>query len=454
MLRQPHDHIILKYDKQLPRYTSYPTAPHFNSEVNGDVYADWLKSLPAQETISLYIHIPFCRKMCWFCGCHTKITQRYDPVEDYAVVLEREIRIVGDLLREKNCKVSHIHFGGGSPTILLPATFERVMKTIREEFVINADAEIAIEVDPRNVNEEKISTYAKAGINRASIGVQDFNREVQLAINREQPFDLVQDCVNLFRKFGIHNINLDFIYGLPKQTVEMVKKNIDYAMLLKPSRIALFTYAHVQWKKKHMRLIDEKDLPDSASKIAMYREAAKKLEQEGYFSIGLDHFAKGDDAMAAAFREKKLKRNFQGYSTDTANSLIGFGTSAISYLPLGYAQNTLDAEEYKKNILSGKFAVVKGIKISEDDMVRKKVIDELMCYMEVDLTRVCDSLGLSQNYFESEIAALAELEKDGLVEIENNVIKINPTTPQISRVVSSIFDKFFRADAKKHSGVV
>lgn len=453
MFGKIEDCTILKYDNQIPRYTSYPTAPHFTSEINGNVYSGWLKALPDQETLSLYIHIPFCQQLCWYCGCYTKVTQRYAPVEDYAHILAREIRLVGELLQGKNHQVSHIHFGGGSPTILLPDTFEHLMKTIKGEFKIAADAEIAIEVDPRNVNEEKISVYAQSGINRVSIGVQDFNREVQLAINREQSFDLVYDCIKLFRKHGIENINLDLIYGLPKQTVEMVRKNIDYAMLLNPSRIALFAYAHVQWKKKHMRLIDENDLPDSLSRIAMYKIAAEKLQQEGYLSIGLDHFAKADDSMAQSLKNEKLKRNFQGYSTDTANSLIGFGASAISYLPFGYAQNSLDFDEYKKNILSEKLPIIKGIEISAEDKMRKRIIDELMCYLEVDLKPICQSFNLPENYFEKEIELLQNLKKDGLVRIKNNVIKINLKSPQICRVVSSVFDKFLKPSDQKHSKI-
>lgn len=444
---------ILKYDQQVPRYTSYPTAPHFNSTVNGKVYIDWLKSLPNKEIISLYIHIPFCQQLCWYCGCYTKATKRYAPVEDYAHILAQEIRIIGNLLRQKNCQVSHIHFGGGSPTILLPDTFEHLMKVIRSEFEIKKDAEIAIEIDPRTVNEEKIATYARSGINRISIGVQDFNYEVQKAINREQSFDVVYDCIKLFRRFHINNINLDLIYGLPKQTVEMVKKNIDFSMLLNPSRIALFAYAHVQWKKKHMRLIDENDLPSGEIKIAMYQEAAKKLNKEGYFSIGLDHFSKAKDSMEQAFREKELKRNFQGYSTDNANCIIGFGASSISYLPGGYAQNTLDFEEYKKNILHQELPVIKGIATDKDDKIRKKIIDELMCYMEVDLSKICEESDLPKNFFNEEVKSLKDLEIDGLIIVKNNKIKINPLAPQISRVVSSFFDKFFKPDAQRHSKI-
>ena len=295
-------------------------------------------------------------------------------------MLAKEIRIAGNLLRDKDNKIACLHFGGGSPTILATNDFEYLISVIKDEFTISSDTEIAIEVDPRNVNEEKIASYAKAGINRVSIGVQDFSHDVQLAVNREQSFDLVYNCVRLFRKYGINNINLDLIYGLPKQTIEGIKKNIDYSMLLKPDRIALFAYAHVKWMKRQMQLINEEDLPDEAARVIMYKVAAEKLRQENYVAIGLDHFAKNDDPMTLALKSRRLKRNFQGYSTDNANSTIGFGISAISHLQFGYAQNTLDFEQYKNNILTSKFATAKGIYTGDDEILRKKIIDEIMCY--------------------------------------------------------------------------
>lgn len=445
--------IILKYDRQTPRYTSYPTAPHFGSEVNHQTYESWLKELPCAENLSLYFHIPFCKQLCWYCGCYTKATQRYAPVEDYVHILMREVKIVSEILGTKKPHVSHIHFGGGSPTILHKDTFKDLMNSIRSEFSITPNSEIAIEVDPRNLGEDDIGNYAKHGVNRVSIGVQDFNHEVQLAINREQSFDLVYDCVKLFRKHGVDDINLDLIYGLPKQTVEMVEKNIDYSLLLKPQRIALFSYAHVKWMKKHMRLISEEDLPSAQTKIEMYSAAANKLNNAGYASIGLDHFAKAENSMSIAKNNRQLKRNFQGYSTDSGSSIIAFGASAISCLPQGYLQNTLDFDEYKTNILNNKLPVKKGIKISQDDKIRKKIIDEIMCYLEVNLDEICNSFELKEGYFASELEALEELEKDGLIEIRKNKIIVNQSSPQVSRIVASFFDKYLQEDNKKHSRI-
>ncbi len=444
---------ILKYDRQTPRYTSYPTAPHFKEQIDHEIYASWLKKLPAEENLSLYFHIPFCKQLCWYCGCYTKATQRYAPVEDYLHLLMREIKIVGDLLGQKKYHVSHIHFGGGSPTILHRDSFRNLMNVIKSQFDIILKAEIAIEVDPRNIGEDDIKNYVEQGVNRVSIGVQDFNREVQLAINREQSFDEVYECVRLFKKYGVEDINLDLIYGLPKQTVEMVQKNIDYSLLLKPQRIALFSYAHVQWMKKHMRLIKEEDLPAAEIKIAMYQVAAKKLNEENFVSIGLDHFAKAKNSMAIAKKNHQLKRNFQGYSTDSGDSIIAFGASAISHLPQGYVQNSLNLEEYKKQILSEKLPVKKNIETSREDKIRKKIIDEIMCYLETDLNKICDVFDLEKNYFAAEINALSQLEKDGLVRICKNKITVNSSFPQIVRIVASFFDKYLAEDNKRHSRV-
>lgn len=446
--------LLLKYLGNFPRYTSYPTAPNFSDKVSGETYKNWLKNLPKNHNISLYFHIPFCQQMCWYCGCFTTVTKRYAPIENYVRTLIDEFRLVADLLSEKNLQVTHIHFGGGSPTMLLPQDFSEIMQEIRQHFTITNTAEIAIEIDPRNVNQEKITTYAKEGINRASLGIQDFNSDVQKAINREQSFDTVYDCVKMLRASGIQNINFDLIYGLPEQTVEMVKKNIDFSLLMNPSRIALFGYAHVKWKKKQMRLIKDEDLPNEEQRILMFSKASKKLEEAGFFSIGLDHFVKKDDSMFQAFLDEKLKRNFQGYSSDNADILLGFGASSISYLGDGYAQNTVDFEQYKKAIFSKNFAITKGISLSDQDKIRKKIIDELMCYLEVDLAKICDEFSLPKNYFDREIANLEPLKADGLVRSKNLKIKINLAAPQISRVVCSIFDQYFIPEQQKYSRAV
>lgn len=445
--------LLLKYDGNFPRYTSYPTAPHFSENFSYKTYQSWLKDLPPKQSLSLYFHIPFCDELCWYCGCFTTITKRYQPISNYLEILLQEIELIADLLKEKNHKVSHIHFGGGSPTIISSSDFQNLMQKIADSFSFAKNAEIAIEIDPRNINEEKIKTYAESGINRASIGVQDFNLEVQKAINRQQSFEVVKNCVDLLRKYQINNINFDLIYGLPKQTIEDVRKNIESSLLLNPSRIALFAYAHVKWKKKQMRLINESDLPDAKSRILMYDLAAKNLLEAGFTSIGLDHFAAIDDSMSEFLNSKKLKRNFQGYSSDQGNFIIGFGVSAIGYLEHGYVQNSVDFNEYKEAVLAKELPIKKGLKLSKNDQIRKRIIDDLMCYFSSNLGKVISDFNLSQNYFDPELLRLKDLQKDGFVVLEDGILKVNKKFPQIIRVVCAAFDEYFGHGENRHSKI-
>lgn len=452
-LNDVSEQLILNYEGQFPRYTSYPTAPHFSTGINATTYSQWLSALPAQDSLSLYIHIPFCQQLCWYCGCYTKITNKEAAVEEYIKVLMQEITLVATLPPPQSLYVTHIHFGGGSPTLLAPQLFLNLMRSIREAFSVAHHAEIAIEVDPRTVNEEKISAYASALVNRISIGAQDFNLDVQQAINREQPFELVQSCINLFKQYGINNINLDLMYGLPKQTIASIKNNIEAVFLLNPSRVAFFAYAHVHWMKKHMQLIQEENLPNDISRIEMFGLASEQLKQEGYLPIGLDHFAKPTDTMALALNAKTLNRNFQGYSVESASHLIGLGASSISQLSNRYAQNTSDLKQYKSNILNHILPIVRGIEISLEDQLRKAIIDDIMCYLEVDLKKQCTAFNYPFNYFDSELRSLDNLVKDGLVSINDYVIQIHPKARQVTRVVSSYFDRFFKSHTQKHSRI-
>ncbi len=450
-LNDVSEQLILNYEGQYPRYTSYPTAPHFSPEINGAIYAQWLQTLPSQDKLSLYIHIPFCRQLCWYCGCSTKITNNDVSIAAYIKVLKKEIALVASFLSSKNHCVTHIHFGGGSPTLLSPQLFLDLMNTIHAAFNVENHAEIAIEIDPRTVNEEKINAYATAHVNRVSIGAQDFNREVQQAINREQSFKLVQSSISLFHQYNINNINLDLIYGLPKQTIESIKNNIEAVFLLNPSRIALFAYAHIHWMKKHMRLIQEEHLPDDATRIEMFSVANEQLKQGGYLPIGLDHFAKPTDSMTQALNTKTLKRNFQGYSVETAPHLIGLGTSSVSQLNNGYVQNTSDLRHYKNTVLSNRLPITRGIALSIEDRLRKRIIEHIMCYLEVDLKTQCTLFHYPLDYFAQELRSLDPLVNDGLVSITNGIIRIHPKARQITRVVSSYFDRFFKNQAQQHS---
>ena len=443
---------ILSYNKQVPRYTSYPAAPYFTADVNAETYIKWLKELPEDTTLSLYFHIPFCPKMCWYCGCHTKVTNRYAPVEDYVHLLKREIRLISDLLKHRH-SVTHIHFGGGSPTILQPDDFTIIMEEVREHFTIDEQAEIAIELDPRNVTEEKVIAYAKQGVNRSSLGVQDFHEDVQEAVNRVQPFDVVYDSVKLLKKYGIDHLNVDLMYGLPNQTLESIKENISYTMLLKPERISFFGYAHVPWMKKQMRLIDEEALPDSEERLIMFQEATKHLEESGYLSIGLDHFVRKGDSMEIALNEGTLRRSFQGYTTDHADALIGFGASSIGKLPQGYVQNVAYNKDYQDAMMSGVPAIVKGIALSEEDKIHQHIIEQLMCELKVDIAEICTLYKIDTQKFDEAFTSLLPLQKDGLINVSETKITVKSEAKQIVRVVCAAFDQFRAVQEKRHSQV-
>ena len=446
--------LAAKYDLRVPRYTSYPTAPHFTPAVGGERYGRWLAELPADAELSLYLHIAYCAEMCWFCGCHTKITQKYAPVADYMDALWREIDMVAAQV-PRRMTVRHIHFGGGSPTILTPEDFVRTVQSMRDRFDVKADAEVAVELDPRTADQAYVEAMARSGVTRASIGVQDFNDDVQKAINRIQPYAVTEQVIRWLREAGVPDINMDLIYGLPYQTIESLRHTIDLAAAFSPKRIALFGYAHVPWMKKHQRLIPEAALPNGEERWAQYEMAERRLvEEHGYVAIGLDHFARADDELAIALREKRMHRNFQGYTTDEAPVLIGFGASGIGSLPQGYVANEGTIHAYKDLIRAGTFATARGVPVSDDDRLRRAVIERLMCDLEIDLDAVAARFGQSGAVFEPELAALAGMRDDGICTIDGRRITITDDGRPLVRAVCAAFDKYLKAGEQRHSKAV
>lgn len=439
--------ILLKYDKLVPRYTSYPTAPHFQPGFGGADYARWLADLPESAKLSLYLHVPFCPKLCWFCGCHTKITRRYAPVEEYAGLLKREIEMTAAAIGPGKRIVSHVHFGGGSPSMLAPADFGALCDALRACFDIAPHAEIAVEIDPRQSGEAKIATYAKHGVNRASFGVQDFDAEVLAAVNRQQPFHCTYEAVKTCRDYGIDGINMDFMYGLPHQTVDTMRRAMDYAAGMAPDRIALFGYAHVPWMKKHMRLIPEQALPDAPARLDLFAAAAETLEAAGYVRVGIDHFARPEDSLARALREGSLRRNFQGYTDDGADALLGFGSSAIGRLPQGYVQNTIHNPQYKDRIAADDFAVEKCRPLTAEDRLRAAIIERLMCLMEADIPALLEETGFPPDFLDRELDSLAPMTQDGLVRIDGEK-RISVLDAHAARPACAAFDSYLGAAAE------
>lgn len=419
--------------EQIPRYTSYPTAPNFHENVDGNLSQNLTSQLQSKDILSLYFHIPFCRQLCWFCGCHTKIVNGYTPIKQYMELLKQEVIMQANYSGANIVK--YMHFGGGSPTIIEPDDFTNFMNVLWSNYNILDDAEIAIEIDPRTINKEKILSYATNGVNRASLGVQDFNQQVQRAINRHQSYDLVKNVIEKLHNANINEINLDLIYGLPFQTLETIKKTIDYTLKLDPNRISLFGYAHVPWMKKHQELIPTEALPNPEQRMEMFDFACDYLTKNGYVSIGLDHFVKPDDSLAIAQEEQKLQRNFQGYTIDRADALLGFGVSSISTLPTAYLQNTPNYREYVASIENGDLPIARGIELTNDDIKRREIIMSIMCGLK---TKVC------ANEFATELASLALLIKQGIVNYKDGFLIMNKKEHHQFRKVASKFDTYLK----------
>ena len=429
--------LLNRYDRRVPRYTSYPTAPHFHAGIGAETYRRWLSGIDGETPLSLYFHVPFCKEMCWYCGCHTKIVRRYQPVGDYAAVMAAEIALVAAEIPAQ-APVTHIHWGGGTPTILSAADCAHLMDRVRALFRLRPDAEVAVEMDPRTVTEDRVAALADAGVNRASLGVQDLNDHVQRAINRIQPYDMNARVVEMLRAAGIDRINFDLMYGLPYQNVADVERTVDLAVRLRPDRLAVFGYAHVPWMKTHQKMIPEDALPGAEQRFEQAEAAAARLVAHGYRRIGLDHFALEDDAMTDALDAGRLRRNFQGYTTDPARALIGFGASSIGALPEGYVQNAAPLRQYAEAVRRGQLPVVKGIALNDDDRMRRDIIERLMCDLSVDLDRIARENSMPMRQFAGELAALAQMAQDGLVEIEGKTIRITEFGRPLMRTVLSL----------------
>ncbi|MEL6477503.1 MAG: oxygen-independent coproporphyrinogen III oxidase [Pseudomonadota bacterium] len=437
--------------RQVPRYTSYPTAPHFNPAFRAETYAGWLSSLDPAEPVSLYLHVPFCKQLCWYCGCNMKLASRAAPIVQYAATLMEEIKLLKRHLPGR-MTVSHLHWGGGTPTTLPPDVLARIMEMIRADFDFLDGAELAIESDPRHLSSEMIRRIGHLGFTRASFGVQEFDPKVQAAINRIQPPDMVQTAVEGLRDAGVGGINFDLIYGLPHQTVASLLESIRLSVAMQPDRIAIFGYAHVPWMAKKQRLIDAAALPDTEDRLDQAQAASAALSRSGYVPIGLDHFALPTDAMAAAVRDGTLHRNFQGYTTDQAETLLGLGASSIGRTPWGYVQNISETGAWAKAIDAGTLPAAKGILVSPEDRLRGYVIERLMCFGEADLVAAADRFGAAPDWFlDTVVDSLDTLRADGLIMFEDGVVQVTDIGAPLVRVVASAFDRFFTATKDRHA---
>ncbi|TIS86039.1 oxygen-independent coproporphyrinogen III oxidase [Mesorhizobium sp.] len=445
--------LAARLGENVPRYTSYPTAPHFHAGVDAAVYRGWLEALESGDEISLYLHIPYCDKLCWFCACHTKQTRHYEPVTAYLRSLHAEIATIAGLVSGK-VRVRAIHFGGGSPTMLKPDDMVALGAVLQDSFDFLLDAKISVEIEPNDMDEARLDALAEIGMTRASLGVQDFDPKVQKAINREQSFLQTKAVVDGVRLRGVGSVNLDLLYGLPHQTKESVCSTVAQALTLEPDRMALFGYAHVPWFKKHQTMIDEAWLPGPAERFAQSQLAARAIVDKGYEAIGLDHFAKPGDALAIAARAGALHRNFQGYTEDRCETLIGLGPSSIGRFRQGYVQNMPSTAEYGRMVADGGLAAVRGIALSDDDRVRGWIIERLMCDFAFSAIDLVERFGEAGQKLLLQSSSMALHDPVRLLELDGDSFVVPDESRPFVRSIAAKFDKYFESGTARHSVAV
>ncbi len=437
--------LIRKYDRPGPRYTSYPTAPHFTGEFGP---ADFLASLESgndsNRPLSLYFHLPFCAKLCYFCGCTMTVTRNRDRISEYLDYLIRDTQFFAR--HTGNRPVTQVHWGGGTPTYLTPEETRRLGEAIQNFYNIATGAEMGVEVDPRQVSREHYQALLDTGFNRISMGVQDFHEPTQKAVNRIQPEAMTRTFVQMARDMGFESVNLDFIYGLPFQTRETFARTIDKLIDIRPDRIALFNYAHVPWMKKHQNVLKEETLPEAEEKLAIFKYAIETLTSAGYVFIGMDHFALPEDSMSRALHNKTLYRNFQGYSTHAECDLIAHGMSGISQTADTYAQNTKEYPAYFAAVAAGRPATERGYKLNSDDLLRRDVITRLMCDFELDYDFFNNKYGIDfKELFSDALADLEPMAFDGLVRLRPEGLEVTNTGRLLIRNLAMPFDRYLRA---------
>ncbi|WP_109464295.1 oxygen-independent coproporphyrinogen III oxidase [Albibacillus kandeliae] len=436
------------FDARVPRYTSYPTAPVFSPEVGAAHQVKTLAALNPDEPVSVYLHIPFCERLCWFCACRTQGTKTLSPVESYIGTLEQELALLKEILPE-GLRMGRMHWGGGTPTILPPHLIHRLARAVRAIIPPTADHEFSVEIDPTMVDPDKIAALAEEGMNRASIGIQDFDPKVQEAIGRIQPFDITKACVENLRAAGIQSLNADLVYGLPHQNMARLDHTVSKVLELAPDRLAIFGYAHVPWVSKRQQLIDSDALPKEVERYELATLAAKRFMGAGFEAIGIDHFARSSDSLAEAARSGHLRRNFQGYTDDIYPTLIGLGASSISRLPACYIQNAPATAAYIQRIESGTLAGSRGHEMTEDDLLRARVIEMLMCDFCLNRPALRQMFGDTSNLVDPIIAQVATRYRD-YVQLSENYLDISHAGRPLTRIIASWFDAYV-PDGVKYS---
>lgn len=437
--------LIRKFDVSGPRYTSYPTADRFNQDYNAQTYVQYLQqrqSIENPRPLSVYVHLPFCQSLCYFCACNKIITQDTSRFDTYLDYLEKELELVSPHLGNKRF-ARQLHLGGGTPTFGSDASLQRLMDMLNKHFEFSDDAEISIEIDPRTISDSRLASLSAMGFNRTSFGVQDFNRSVQEAVNRVQPLEMVEAALASSRKHGFGSINMDLIYGMPRQTIDTIHETLDHVIRLRPERIALYNYAHLPHRFKAQRLINEAELPTAEDRLQIFMMATRRLIEQGYVYIGLDHFALPDDELSLAGQDGSLHRNFQGYTTRSECDMLGLGLSAIGKIGSSYNQNVRTINTYYDAIDKGQLPIDKGYELSKDDTLRGEIIMTIMCSMSVDFQAINTQHNIDfKKYFATELSRLQPYIQADLLDIDDNHIAVTPKGRLFVRAIGMVFDNY------------
>jgi oxygen-independent coproporphyrinogen-3 oxidase len=428
------------FDARVPRYTSYPTAPHFSDSVGPAQFAEWIEAIPAGSSISLYMHVPFCRTLCWFCACRTQGTQSDDPVRAYAEVLLAELKMLKERLAP-GVTLSRLHWGGGTPTLMPPDMIRRVAAAVYEAVPMGEGAEFSVEIDPNEIDDARMDALAESGLNRASIGVQDFDPEIQKVIGREQSYEVTAGAVAMIRARGVASLNADILYGLPHQTEARISESVNKLLSLRPDRVALYGYAHVPWMARRQVMIPTDHLPTPQERLQLFETARRLFVAAGYDEIGIDHFALPTDGLARALKAGQLKRNFQGYTDDQAPVLVGLGASSISRFPQGFAQNAPATSAHTQAIRAARFSTVRGHVFTPEDLLRARLIEAIMCDFRIDAEEILRSFSITPARL-AEMFAATKAVFGEMVEVSPAGLFIPEPARPLTRMIARSFDAY------------
>ena len=439
------------FDARVPRYTSYPTAPHFANNVGPADFEAWISAIPAGASISLYMHVPFCRRLCWFCACRTQGTSSDDPVRAYAETLIAELEMLKARLAP-DVTLSRLHWGGGTPTLMPADMMRRVAKAVFDAVPMGAGAEFSVEIDPNEIDEARMDALAESGMNRASIGVQDFDPEIQAVIGREQSFEITAKAVEMIRARGVTSLNADILYGLPHQTAAKITRSVEQLLELAPDRVALYGYAHVPWMARRQVMIPSDHLPTPQERLSLYETARDLFVAAGHDEIGIDHFALPSDGLSKAWRAGKLRRNFQGYTDDQAEALVGMGASSISRFPQGFAQNASATGAHTGAIRAGAFSTHRGHAFTEDDKLRARLIEALMCDFRIDRAEILRDFAIPPEALETLFQQVAARFED-TVTLSEAGFEIHDKGRPLTRMIARAFDAYDQSKAGHSSAI-